>query len=142
MPSAVGTALVAAQHSDRLEADLGVRPDRRFVVGGRVNRQALVTVVAEQVAAQRPDGVGADAPALHRRIDIDVDRRMAVVGVILRRPGATITGADRFVPLRPDPAGHRLTSLLKEFSRRPHHRFSDGANTSRDGSRANSRSAR
>src|SRR5438477_8032006 len=43
-------------------------------------------MVVEQMAADGADGVGADAPALYRRVDVDVEAGVAVIGLLLRRP--------------------------------------------------------
>jgi hypothetical protein len=66
VPAAVGGALVAAQDADRLEAELRVRPDRALVVGGGVDRQAMVAALLDQVGDDEPQRLGAEPLALVR----------------------------------------------------------------------------
>ncbi len=70
---AVGVALVPAHDSDGLEAHGGVATDRRLVVCGWVDHQAMVAPVAHQVPGQGRHGVAADATPVHRRVHEDVD---------------------------------------------------------------------
>src|SRR5207248_10668435 len=72
VPGAVGAAFGAALDADGAEADLGVRTDRGGVVGGGIDREAVVAVVVDQVPRQRPDRVGTDAAPVHGGIDVDV----------------------------------------------------------------------
>ena len=53
---------------------------------GGVDGEAVMAVVDDQVPGQRADRVGADAPAVHGRVDVDVDVGVAVVGLLLGVP--------------------------------------------------------
>ena len=67
------------------EGAAGVAPGRGVVVGGGVDHQAVVADVVDQVAGQGADGVGAQATAVHRRIQVDVDTGVPVVRIVDRR---------------------------------------------------------
>src|SRR5438132_7682229 len=86
VPGPVGAAFGAALDSHGPEADLRVRTDGGGVVGGGIDRQPVVAVVVDQVPRQRPDRVGADAPTVHRGVDVDVHASVAVVGLLLGLP--------------------------------------------------------
>ena len=69
--------------ADALEPDLLVAADRALVVRGRVDREPVVAAIADQVARQRPHGVGAEPAAVVRRAEEEVDRRVAELLVVL-----------------------------------------------------------
>ena len=54
MPLAVGAAFVLPHHTDRLEPDALVAANRPFVSQRGVDRQPMVTALAEQVTSQDP----------------------------------------------------------------------------------------
>ena len=83
MPDPVGAPLVGTHDPDSTEPHPLVGPDRSLVGSGRVDGQPVVTPLLEQVAGQRPDGIGADAAPLPWRAHGDVDAGMAVVGLVL-----------------------------------------------------------
>src|SRR5215207_11696480 len=77
MPLAVGVALVTAQDPDGSEAEPRVRPDRPLVGGGGIDREAMVPALLDQVPDGEPQRLGAEALALVRSGDRDVERRVA-----------------------------------------------------------------
>ena len=88
LPSAL--ALVAAQHADRLEPELRVRADRALVVGGGVDREAMVAALLDQVGDDEPQRLGAEPLPLVRGGEADVERGVLVlVGLLVdeQQPG-------------------------------------------------------
>src|SRR4051794_6024375 len=78
-PAAVGRALGGLQDAHPAEAGLLVGPDRRRVLQRRVDREAVVAEIVEQMARHRPHDVRSHAPAVDARIEEQVDPRVAVV---------------------------------------------------------------
>jgi conjugative relaxase-like TrwC/TraI family protein len=76
--AAVGIALVLAHHADRPEADLLVCPDRGGVVGGGVDRDAVMPTLVDQVVNDASDRLASQPAAVQHRIEEDIDRRMTV----------------------------------------------------------------
>jgi 23S rRNA (cytidine1920-2'-O)/16S rRNA (cytidine1409-2'-O)-methyltransferase len=64
------------QHADPVETDLLVAPDRPVVVRGRVDHEAVVAQVVDQVPGHSPDGVGTQPAALVGRTEEEVDARV------------------------------------------------------------------
>jgi hypothetical protein len=62
----VGIALISARDPDRPEADQGVAPDRRLVVGGGVDHEPVVMPGSHEIPGERADGIAADSAAVHR----------------------------------------------------------------------------
>lgn len=83
MPLAVGLALVPAHDADPAEADLLVGADRARVLERGIDRQAVVAAHVEEPAREQPHRLGAEAAVLERGAEVDVDARVAVVGVEL-----------------------------------------------------------
>jgi hypothetical protein len=81
VPAAVGISLVAAHDADRSEPHASVGADRLLVVGGRVDGEAVMAALLEQVAGQGPDRVGAEPAALPVPMQEDVDGGVPVVGI-------------------------------------------------------------
>src|SRR4051794_7144992 len=121
MPRTVGPALVAAHDPDRAEADALVAADRGGVVSRRVDRVPVVTALLEQPPRDGADGVRAEAPAVVRRVQREVDSAVAVhrVGLLpaLRQADDLVADADRprgRVGLALDDAlAHRLVILAR-----------------------------
>ncbi len=81
MPRAVGAAFVLAHDADGAESDLPIGADRPLVGGRRVDRQAVMPALLEQVAGDRPDRVRAEALSLRDGGQEEVDGRASIVGV-------------------------------------------------------------
>jgi 23S rRNA (cytidine1920-2'-O)/16S rRNA (cytidine1409-2'-O)-methyltransferase len=64
------------QHADPVETDLLVAPDRPVVVRGRVDHEAVVAEVVDEVPGHSPDGVGTQPAALVGRTEEEVDARV------------------------------------------------------------------
>ena len=90
-PDALGVQPVLAHDSDALEARLFVAPDRPLVVGRRVDREAAVTAVDDQVARHRSHRVRPEAAVVVLCSEEEVDACVPVllVGllVVLDHPG-------------------------------------------------------
>jgi hypothetical protein len=71
---------------NRPEADLAVGADGGGVVSGGVDHQAAVAAVDDQVPRESADSVGAQPAAVHRRVDIDVDAGVPIIGLLLGAP--------------------------------------------------------
>ena len=65
---------------DRPETDLRVGPDGGLVVDRRVDRQAVVAAVVDEVRRERPDRVGTEAATLGGGREEEVDAGVAEVG--------------------------------------------------------------
>src|ERR1700690_2045406 len=83
MPGAIPTALVPPHDPNRAEPDPAVGADGALVRRCRVDREAMVPADLEEVARQRADGVAAEALALVRRVEKQVDAGVAVVRATL-----------------------------------------------------------
>src|SRR3954464_479765 len=83
MPAAVAAAFVLAQPAARGEADLLVARDGAVVVGGRIDREAVVAALAHEPVDDGPEGLRAEALVRVRRCERDVEAREAVVGLVL-----------------------------------------------------------
>src|SRR5439155_25478416 len=83
VPGAVGPALVLAPHADPPEADPLIRPDRSLVGENWIDRQAVMTALAEEMAREHANRLAAVALILVRLGEEDVDARVAVVGIEL-----------------------------------------------------------
>src|SRR3954449_9092613 len=83
VPAAVAAAFVLAQAADGTEADLLIRPDRAVVVGGRVDREAVMTALAHEPVDDGPEGLRTHALVRERRRERDVEAREAVVRIVL-----------------------------------------------------------
>src|ERR687898_1614189 len=82
VPDAVGAALVVAHDPDPAKAHLLVSTDRRRVVGRRIDREAMVATLPEEVAGEQPDRFGAQPLAVAGRGEKDVYARMAIHRVV------------------------------------------------------------
>ena len=61
------------------EAHRRVAADRRDVVGRGVDDEAMVPPLVHEVPRERPYGVAPQAPAVHRRVEEEVDARVPVL---------------------------------------------------------------
>ena len=66
VPRAIEAAFVVAHDADRAEAHLRIAPNRGRVVRRRVDYEAMVPAVSDEVARQRADGVRAKSAAVQR----------------------------------------------------------------------------
>jgi len=80
---ALGVAFVAAHHPDLAETDGFVAADGGVVVRGGVDHQPVMPAIVQEVARHRADGVRAQAPAVLRRVEEEVHRRVPVHRVVL-----------------------------------------------------------
>jgi hypothetical protein len=85
LPDALRVAPVAAKDPNPLEPDRFVRADRRLVRDGGVDRQPVVPALIDQPAGKCPHGVAAEAAAVQRRREEEVDVR--VLELVLARLG-------------------------------------------------------
>jgi hypothetical protein len=76
--AAAGVALVGTHHADGPETDLLVGANSRRVRGSRVDRDAVVATILEQVAHHAADGLGAEASTVQCRVEEQVDAGVAV----------------------------------------------------------------
>src|SRR5215210_2010428 len=83
VPGSVGAALVVAHDPDPAEAHLLVSTDRSRVVGRRIDREAMVATLLEEVAGEQPDRFGAQPLAVARGGKKDVYASMAIHRVVL-----------------------------------------------------------
>jgi hypothetical protein len=105
VPRPVGESLVLTKPADRSEADLRVGPDRPDVVGGGVDRQAVVSVVLDELTDDRPDRVRTEALAVDCRIEEQIDACMAKLRLGL------LVGLDRAD--QPAVEGDRIDDLVR-----------------------------
>lgn len=82
-PRTVSSALIAAHQSDGSEPDRRVAANRRVVVSGRIDDQPMMASLVEQVVDDRSDRIGAIAATLDGGIEVDVQRGVTVVRVLL-----------------------------------------------------------
>ena len=77
MPAAsVRVALVAAHDADRAESDLLVGADGRDVIGGGIDRDAVMAAVVDEVSHDPADRLGAEAATVVGGIEEQVDTRV------------------------------------------------------------------
>src|SRR5204863_4592840 len=68
------------------EADLLVAADRRGIVGGRIDREPVMSALLDQIPSHRPDGVGPDPLVVTLGREEEVDAGAPVLGSgLLRR---------------------------------------------------------
>src|SRR5258707_9687094 len=109
MELAVAAALVLAHDADWAEARLGVAADCLVVSGRRVDRDAVMTALLEQVPGQQRNSFAAGALALETAAEINVDPSVPVPRVVLlvvldpRRPAHRPPPPKG--PMSPRPAG-------------------------------------
>jgi len=95
---AVRVEPVFAHHPNAAEADLFVAADRALVVGCRIDDQAVVAALVEQIASHRPDDVGAEPEVLEGDAEEEIHARVPVLMVQLLveldHPGDLAGGQD------------------------------------------------
>ena len=119
VPRAVGGSLVLPHDADAHEPDRLVAADRPLVGGRRVDRQAMVAAVLDQMAHEHADGLAAEAASLPGLAEEEVDAGAAVLRV--GRPPRT---GSRPPPPRPrrSRAGRRRSGDSKSSGcGSPHH---------------------
>ena len=85
LPDALGIAPVAAEDTDPLEPDRLVGADRRLVRECGIDRQPMMVALVDQPTGERPHGVAAEAAAVQRRGQEEVD--VGVLELVLARLG-------------------------------------------------------
>src|SRR5918998_735574 len=83
VPNAVRVALVIAHDPDPAEAHLLVGADSGRVVDRRVDGEAVMAVLLEEVAGEQADRFGSQPPAVAGRGKKDVHVRVAIHCVVL-----------------------------------------------------------
>ncbi len=67
---------------DGAETELRVGRDRPFVVGRRVDRQAMVTTAVDELDGEGPDGIGTEPASLGVGAQEEVDAGVSEVGLV------------------------------------------------------------
>jgi hypothetical protein len=82
-PSTIGVALGLAHDADGFEADLLVGADGCGVRRRRVDRDAMMAMVVDEMTHDEPHRLGAESTAVQGRIQEQVDLRVAILGLEL-----------------------------------------------------------
>src|SRR5712692_418759 len=80
---AVAAALILAHDADRAKAYCGVAAGGLLVSGRRVDREPVMTALAEQEPGEEPDSLASRALSLETAAEVDVDPGMPVHRVVL-----------------------------------------------------------